>query len=97
MAKCIILLFEFRSDIINSSSFFQALPASHYIDGKLVLEHKTALDELELEGFTAVRPDPMEWNSLKLSDKSAKRKYLENLLSESLERDSLVRKSSHKS
>ena len=84
------------NDIINLS-FFQALPASHYIDGKLVLEQKTALDELELEGLTVVRPDSMEWNSLKLSDKSAKRKYLENLLSESLERDSLVKKSSHKS
>jgi len=75
----------------------QAVPASHYIDSKLVLEQKTALDELELEGFKVVRPDPMEWNSLKLSDKSAKRKYLENLLSESLERGSLVKKSSHKS
>ena len=82
---------------INLASFFQAVPASHYIDGKLVLEQKTALEELELEGFTVVRPDPIEWNSLKLSDKSAKRKYLENLLSESLERDSIVKKSSHKS
>ena len=82
---------------INLASLFQALPAGHYIDGKLVLEQKTALEELELEGFTVVRPDPMEWNSLKLSDKSAKRKYLENLLSESLVRDPLVRKSCHKS
>ena len=82
---------------INLASFFQAVPASHYIDGKLILEHKTALDELELEGFTVVRPDPMEWNSLKLSDKSAKRKYLENLLSESLDRDPIVKKSSHES
>ena len=73
------------------------MPASQYIGSKLVLEQKTALDELELEGFKVVRPDPMEWNSLKLSDKSAKRKYLENLLSESLERDPLVKKSSHKS
>ena len=85
------------NDNINLASFFQALPASHYIDSKLVLEQKTALDELELEGLAVVRPDPMEWNSLKLSDKSAKRKYLENLLSECLERDPLVKKSSHKS
>ena len=97
MAKCIILLFEVFGVTISIHLFFQAVPASHYIDGKLVLEHKTALDELELEGFTVVRPDPMEWNSLKLSEKYAKRKYLENLLSESLERGSLVKKSSHKS
>ena len=73
------------------------MPASHYVNGKLVLDQKAALDELQLEGFTVVRPDPMEWNSLKLSDKSAKRKYLENLLNESLERDLLVEKTSHKS
>ena len=56
------------------------MPSNLYIDGKLSVKQKTSLEELELEGWRVVRPDPLVWNSLKLSNNAEKKDYLKALL-----------------
>ena len=56
------------------------MPSNLYIDGKLSVKQKTSLEELELEGWRVVRPDPLMWNSLKLSNNAEKKAYLKALL-----------------
>ena len=56
------------------------MPSNLYLNGKLSVKEKAASEELELEGWRVVRPDPLVWKSLRLSDKLAKRNYLKALL-----------------
>ena len=56
------------------------MPSNLYLNGKLSAKQKAASEELELEGWRVVRPDPRVWKSLQLSEKSAKRNYLKALL-----------------
>ena len=59
-------------------------------NGKLSAKQKAASDELELEGWKVVRPDPRVWNSLGLSEKAEKRSYLKALLAAHKQNDPVV-------
>jgi len=59
-------------------------------NGKLSAKQKAASDELELEGWKVVRPDPRVWNSLGLSEKAEKRSYLKALLAADKQNDPVV-------
>ena len=59
-------------------------------NGKLSAKQKAASDELELEGWKVVRPDPKVWNSMGLSEKEEKRSYLKTLLAADKQNDPVV-------
>jgi len=59
-------------------------------NGELSVKQKAACEELELEGWRVVRPDPQVWKSLALSEKSSKRSYLKALLAGDKENDPSV-------
>jgi len=59
-------------------------------NGKLSAKQKAASDELELEGWRVVRPDPRVWNSMGLSEKAEKRSYLKALLAAHKQNDPVV-------
>ena len=65
----------------------QVVPSN---DGKLSAKQKAASEELELEGWRVVRPDPIVWKSLQLSEKAAKRNYLKTLLADDKDSDPSV-------
>ena len=59
-------------------------------NGRLSAKQKAASDELELEGWRVVRPDPRVWNSMGLSEKAEKRSYLKALLAADKQNDPVV-------
>ena len=74
----IFLLYVTYQVISHLFPLMQVVPNNR----KLSAKQKAASDELELEGWKLVRPDPKVWNSMGLSEKAEKRSYLKALLAE---------------
>ena len=84
------LIFFIFNDFTHTHIFplLQVVPSDP--NGELSVKQKAACEELELEGWRVVRPDPLVWKSLALSEKSSKRSYLKALLAGDKENDPSV-------